>query len=172
VLRKVTRHPATQRAARALFMGIAGFLALALPAQILAAAASQPDQSQATWGLWPWMHRMGGQLSSPLFWFGIGAQTMFFARFMWQWIVSEKRGHSTIPIAFWYFSLAGGLAMALYGCLREDLVIILGQVLSCAIYARNLMLIYGQAKRRQLAGLPRIKLRSEVTGENDTESGY
>jgi lipid-A-disaccharide synthase-like uncharacterized protein len=118
------------------------------------------------------MQRMTSQLNSPLFWFGMGAQGMFFARFAWQWIVSERRGHSTIPIAFWYFSLAGGLAMVVWGCLAEQLVVVLGQVLSCFIYARNLMLIYGQARRRDLAGLPRVKLRSEVSGENEAESGF
>ena len=119
-----------------------------------------------------WLDKVVLEITSPLFWFGLSAQAMFFGRFAWQWIVSERRGHSTIPIAFWYFSLAGGLAMFLYGFLLPNLVIMLGQLLACTIYARNLMLIYSQAKRRSLAGLPRVRLRSEVSGESDSESGY
>ncbi len=112
------------------------------------------------------------KLRDPWVWFGLGAQALFFGRFLWQWIVSERRGHSTIPIAFWYLSLAGGGALFVYAFHQRDLVIMLGQLLACAIYLRNLMLIYSQARRRALAGLPVAKLRSEVNGENDAESGY
>jgi len=131
-------------------------------------AVHAAGQDTAGWGerFWGWWDRLLRQLTEPLFWFGIGAQAMFFMRFFWQWIVSERRHHSTVPIAFWYFSLAGGAAMFIYACLRADLVIMLGQALACLIYARNLMLIYGQATRRRRAGLPAGHLRSAVDGEN------
>jgi lipid-A-disaccharide synthase-like uncharacterized protein len=151
-----------------LLLGVVGVVCwLAIP---VLASDGLVSRWQEWWGTW--LRKVSAEIASPLFWFGLCAQAMFFGRFAWQWLVSEKRGHSTIPIAFWYFSLAGGLAMFLYGFLLPNLVIMLGQLLACAIYARNLMLIYGQAKRRQLAGLPRARLRSEVLGENDAESGF
>jgi len=148
---------------------------------VLAVLAESAYAGQATWEQWlfgeggfrvwqdNWHHNVVSQVKSPLFWFGMCAQAMFFMRFVWQWIVSERRGHSTVPIAFWYFSLLGGLAMFLYAALRPDPVIMLGQAMACVIYVRNLMLIYGQAARRRQAGLPKAKLRSEVSGEENDE---
>jgi lipid-A-disaccharide synthase-like uncharacterized protein len=101
-----------------------------------------------------WLTNLVEQLRSPLFWFGMVAQGMFFMRFIWQWVVSEKRKRSTIPVVFWYFSLAGGICMFIYACLRADLVIMLGQLLGCVIYARNLMLIRNRTAIRKTAGLP------------------
>ena len=73
--------------------------------------------------------------------FGLGAQLVFTARFMVQWIASEREGRSVIPLGFWILSMAGGLMTLAYGIARKDAIIILGQVLSIVIYARNLMLI-------------------------------
>ena len=134
-------------------------------------------QSADTWldrllgegGLDGWIQKIRNEVAKPLFWFGMGAQAMFFMRFFWQWIVSERRGHSTIPIAFWFFSLAGGVAMLVYATLRADPVIMLGQALACVIYVRNLMLIYQQAAERRRKGLPHTKLRSEVEGDETNE---
>lgn len=112
-----------------------------------------------------WISDVLRQVGDPWFWFGIGAQTLFFFRFFWQWLVSEKRKRSTIPISFWYFSLAGGISLFVYAAKRKDLVIMLGQLLSCVIYIRNLMLIYGRANRRRQAGLPAGT--SVVAGQDD-----
>lgn len=101
------------------------------------------------------------QLTDPLFWFGMVAQFLFFMRFIIQWAVSEKRKRSTIPVTFWYFSLAGGGCLFIYGVLRRDLVIMSGQLLACVIYARNLMLIRSQAERRKRAGLPVMPVEPE-----------
>ncbi len=101
-----------------------------------------------------WYDEIARQVTTPLFWFGMGAQVLFFLRFIWQWIVSERRKQSTIPIVFWYFSLLGGVAMVIYGVCRKDLVIILGQSLACVIYVRNLMLIYNEMAYRRQAGMP------------------
>jgi len=113
-----------------------------------------------------WLNEISRQLATPLFWFGLIAQAMFFMRFFWQWLISEKRKQSTVPIVFWYFSLAGGICMFIYACLRPDLVIMLGQALACVIYIRNLMLIYQRADRRRRAGLPAEDLGS-VVGDED-----
>jgi len=82
------------------------------------------------------------------FWiiFGFVAQTCFFARFFLQWIASERKGESHIPIFFWYFSLIGGLGLFIYAIHIRDIVFILGQGLGIFFYIRNLMLIY--RKRR------------------------
>jgi lipid-A-disaccharide synthase-like uncharacterized protein len=62
-------------------------------------------------------------------------------RFLVQWIASERRKRSHIPVAFWYFSLAGGVTLFAYAVRRFDPVFALGQGLGCFIYIRNLVLI-------------------------------
>ena len=104
-------------------------------------------------------------LLDPWFVFGMGAQVLFLLRFFVQWIVSERRKRSTVPIAFWYLSLIGGLAMFGYACHLADPVIMFGQLLACVIYLRNLALIYGRAARLRRAGLPAGQLRSASNDE-------
>ena len=77
---------------------------------------------------------------------GLVAQAMFSARFLVQWVVSEKKRESVIPLAFWYLSLGGGLMLFCYAVMRKDPVIMLGQGTGIFIYSRNLYLIY--RKRR------------------------
>ena len=72
---------------------------------------------------------------------GMGGQLMFTARFLLQWWASEKAGRSVVPVAFWYFSIAGSLIVLAYGIHRMDPVIILGQLPGTVIYTRNLWLI-------------------------------
>jgi len=78
------------------------------------------------------------------FWliFGLLAQSIFFMRFVVQWIASEKRKESYIPIQFWYLSLAGGLGLLIYSIHIRDPVFILGQSTGVFIYIRNLTFIY------------------------------
>ena len=59
-----------------------------------------------------------------------------------QWFASERRRRSYVPVAFWYFSLAGGLMTFTYAYLRQEPVFMLAQGLGITIYARNLTLIY------------------------------
>jgi lipid-A-disaccharide synthase-like uncharacterized protein len=79
-------------------------------------------------------------------WLFIGflGQGLFAMRFIVQWLVSEKRRESTIPIAFWYFSVGGGLVLLAYSIYRGDPVFILGQFTGLFIYARNLYLIHSK----------------------------
>jgi lipid-A-disaccharide synthase-like uncharacterized protein len=79
--------------------------------------------------------------------FGLGGQLLFTARFLVQWIASERAGRSTIPIMFWYFSLGGGIVLFAYAVHRGDPVFILGQSLGVFIYLRNLWLIYAERRR-------------------------
>jgi lipid-A-disaccharide synthase-like uncharacterized protein len=77
------------------------------------------------------------------FWlaFGLVAQLLFTARFLVQWISSERAGQSVVPIAFWFFSMGGGLMTLVYGIAKREPVIILGQALATIIYVRNIILI-------------------------------
>ena len=81
---------------------------------------------------------------------GFIGQAFFGARFIIQWIVSEKRGESTIPLAFWYCSIGGSIVLLTYAIHREDPVFIVGQSLGSIIYIRNLILI--DKKKKALAG--------------------
>jgi lipid-A-disaccharide synthase-like uncharacterized protein len=78
--------------------------------------------------------------------FGLGGQLLFTARFLVQWIASERAGRSTIPLAFWYFSLGGGIVLFAYAVHRADPVFILGQSLGVFIYSRNLWLIHRERR--------------------------
>ena len=73
---------------------------------------------------------------------GFGGQALFAARFLIQWIRSESAQKSVIPIAFWYFSITGGIVLLTYAIWRKDPVIIAGQSVGILIYARNLYFIH------------------------------
>ena len=77
------------------------------------------------------------------FWlaFGLIAQLFFTARFLVQWIASERAGNSVVPMAFWFCSMGGGLMTLVYGIVKREPVIIVGQSLATIIYIRNIMLI-------------------------------
>ncbi len=73
---------------------------------------------------------------------GFLGQGLFASRFIVQWIYSEKKGESHIPIIFWYLSIFGGIGLLIYAIFRKDPVIISGQTFGIFIYLRNLILIY------------------------------
>jgi lipid-A-disaccharide synthase-like uncharacterized protein len=77
------------------------------------------------------------------FWLAVGfaGQGLFTARFLVQWVRSERAGRSVMPMAFWYLSLAGGLTLLIYAMHRADPVFILGQAAGAIVYIRNIMLI-------------------------------
>lgn len=81
-------------------------------------------------------------------WLGIGffGQSLFFSRWIIQWIASERRAESQMPLAFWYMSLAGGLIVLSYAVYRRDPVFIAGQGIGTFVYLRNLMLIHAKRK--------------------------
>ena len=78
---------------------------------------------------------------------GYTAQCLFAGRFAIQWAVSERKGRSVVPLAFWLLSRAGGILMLLYALLRRDQVFIVGQAAGLAIYLRNLFRIRRHALR-------------------------
>jgi lipid-A-disaccharide synthase-like uncharacterized protein len=77
------------------------------------------------------------------FWFlfGLGAQAAFASRFLIQWLASEKRGRSYVPISFWYISLVGGVMLLTYAVWVQNPIFVLGQATGCFVYIRNLMLL-------------------------------
>ncbi len=83
---------------------------------------------------------------TPWVLFGLLGQGLFFMRFFVQWISSERRGVSHIPLAFWFFSLGGGVMLFTYAWQRSDLPIVLGQAAGILIYLRNLQLILRQRR--------------------------
>ncbi|MHC1726344.1 MAG: lipid-A-disaccharide synthase N-terminal domain-containing protein [Syntrophobacteraceae bacterium] len=78
---------------------------------------------------------------------GFIGQGFFSARFLAQWIASEKQRKSVVPLSFWYFSVGGGALLLIYAILRKDPVFILGQGAGLIIYARNLYLIHKEHAR-------------------------
>ncbi len=83
-------------------------------------------------------------MHNNIIWIGIGllGQGLFSARFLVQWLCSEREKQSVIPMAFWYLSISGGLTLLSYAIYRKDPVFILGQATGVFIYLRNLHLIY------------------------------
>ena len=88
------------------------------------------------------------------FWiiFGFIGQAMFTMRFLLQWIASEKKKESVIPVSFWYFSLGGGLILLSYAIHRMDPVFILAYLPGNFIYFRNLYFIHKRKKTSSLVG--------------------
>ncbi|MDB9761510.1 lipid-A-disaccharide synthase N-terminal domain-containing protein [Alphaproteobacteria bacterium] len=87
-------------------------------------------------------------MDKNLMWMIIGfvGQGFFSARFIVQWIMSEIKKQSIIPLGFWYFSLLGGVTLFAYALYKEDPVFIVGQGAGLLIYSRNLYLIRKRAK--------------------------
>ncbi|MBK9118817.1 MAG: lipid-A-disaccharide synthase N-terminal domain-containing protein [Phycisphaerales bacterium] len=102
------------------------------------------------------------ELQHPLVIFGFAAQFIFFARFLVQWVVSERLGRSHIPVSFWYLSLVGGAMTFVYALLKHDLVFMTSQGLAVGIYIRNLMLIYRPRPARLVDGAPLTRAERAV----------
>jgi len=77
---------------------------------------------------------------------GFVAQMLFFTRSFIQWFSSEKAGKVLSPVIFWQISLVASLLMMMYGILRKDPAIIIGQLITFYIYIRNLQ-IQGEWKK-------------------------
>jgi len=82
-------------------------------------------------------------------WLAVGfiGQGLFSARFLVQWLQSEREKKSVFPIAFWYFSIAGGITLLAYAIYRKDPVFIVGQLTGLFIYLRNLYFVIYERKK-------------------------
>lgn len=85
---------------------------------------------------------------------GFGAQALFSMRFLVQWIASERKKESYIPLAFWYLSIAGGSMLLAYAIHKRDPVFILGQAGGLVVYVRNLYLIMRKRRKDLAAAQP------------------
>jgi len=80
--------------------------------------------------------------------FGFFGQFVFAMRFIVQWVISEKRKESVVPLSFWYLSLCGGIILLIYAVYKQDPVFVIGQASGLIVYTRNLMLI---TKKKRVA---------------------
>jgi len=87
-------------------------------------------------------------IGSETFWLVIGflGQLLFSARFIIQWIASERARRSIIPAAFWLFSVGGGATLLVYAIYRQDPVFIVGQAAGLFIYGRNIFFIWREKR--------------------------
>ena len=99
-------------------------------------------------------------------WGGIGllGQGAFTARFLVQWLASERKRETVLPVAFWWFSLTGGLITLVYVIHLGSLALTLGQSMGLVVYVRNLMLVK-QARRRDAKGRERAAHQRIGTAE-------
>ena len=78
---------------------------------------------------------------------GLTGQALFTARFVVQWLASEKKQESIVPVAFWYFSILGGAVSLVYALAIGSIPFSLGQGTGLFIYLRNLRLIHKKKLR-------------------------
>ena len=92
-------------------------------------------------------------MSEEAIWVSVGflGQAFFSARFLVQWVASERARRSVVPLAFWFLSLGGGATLLAYALYRADPVFIVGQGAGLFIYLRNLALIRREAATRTSA---------------------
>lgn len=92
-------------------------------------------------------------MNANTLWLAVGfvGQALFSMRFLIQWVYSERHRRSLVPLAFWYFSLAGGATLLSYAIYRQDPVFILGQSTGIFIYLRNLYLIRRERRLTEAA---------------------
>lgn len=81
-----------------------------------------------------------GMLNNAWLVLGLIGQTVFSGRFLLQWIYSEYKRRSVMPMAFWYASVIGAVLLLCYACYKKDPVFIVGQAGGLLIYVRNLQL--------------------------------
>jgi lipid-A-disaccharide synthase-like uncharacterized protein len=111
---------------------------------LLSSIAMSPDFCAVTW--FGQLHRFFGLDWSYLMILGFTGNLLFAMRFIVQWIASEKRGESVLPVSFWHFSIAGSILLGAYFIFRRDPVGIVSYLPNSVIYLRNLHLIRRKAR--------------------------
>jgi lipid-A-disaccharide synthase-like uncharacterized protein len=93
-------------------------------------------------------------MDSNTIWLVVGflGQGLFSARFLVQWLASERQKKSVIPVMFWYFSILGGSTLLIYSIHKEDPVFIAGQAGGLLIYARNLYFVVKHRHQEEDSG--------------------
>jgi lipid-A-disaccharide synthase-like uncharacterized protein len=100
-------------------------------------------------------------------WVGVGflGQMAFASRWLVQWVASERRRSSVMPVTFWWLSLFSGVVLFAYFAWRQDVVGVIGQTTGVVIYARNIRLQFKQ-RRREARARPTAEA-SPATGSHD-----
>ncbi|MGD9929070.1 MAG: lipid-A-disaccharide synthase N-terminal domain-containing protein [Mangrovibacterium sp.] len=102
----------------------------------------------------------------PLLIWGIAAQLIFISRFFYQWVYSENKKESVLPVGFWVISICGSAMIFLYGLLRFDLVLLAAHSFGMFIYLRNILLHYNQKSLFSRLEIPALdKLIAFVSGK-------
>ena len=96
-------------------------------------------------------HEVADKMANRWVVIGLAGQFVFASRFIIQWIASERKGTSIIPLSFWYLSIAGSTILLLYAIHIADPVFIVANLFTGVIYIRNLMLI-GKHRQASRAG--------------------
>jgi lipid-A-disaccharide synthase-like uncharacterized protein len=113
-------------------VGISGLALIeGLAAPAVSTAATDPRSAGLPWG---WLA------------FGFGAQGLFMARMLVQWIATERQRRSVVPVAFWWLSLIGGFMLLAYFLRRGDPVGVVGQLFGVVVYLRNLVHIHREQR--------------------------
>ncbi|MDM3885930.1 lipid-A-disaccharide synthase N-terminal domain-containing protein [Pseudomonas sp. BCRC 81390] len=80
---------------------------------------------------------------------GFAGQAVFTGRFVLQWLYSEFKRRSLIPVGFWYLSMLGSALLLAYAIYRQDPVFIIGQSFGLLVYLRNLQLIARHPQQKE-----------------------
>lgn len=80
---------------------------------------------------------------------GFAGQAVFTGRFVLQWLYSEFKRRSVIPVGFWYLSMLGSALLLTYAVYRQDPVFIIGQSFGLLVYLRNLQLIARHQEQKE-----------------------
>jgi lipid-A-disaccharide synthase-like uncharacterized protein len=80
---------------------------------------------------------------------GFAGQAVFTGRFVLQWLYSEFKRRSVIPVGFWYLSILGSALLLTYAIYRQDPVFIIGQSFGFLVYLRNLQLIARNQEQKE-----------------------
>jgi lipid-A-disaccharide synthase-like uncharacterized protein len=119
----------------------------------LAAATSLPVDPD---GFMPFQHNYW--LWKAIGFAGLG---VFQARWVVQWLHSERHKESRVPVAFWWLSLTGALLELAYFLRQQDSVGVAGYCISAVPYTRNLMLVYAKRRRDREATTTAIPVETD-----------
>jgi lipid-A-disaccharide synthase-like uncharacterized protein len=82
--------------------------------------------------------------------FGTTGQFIFACRFIYQLIYSTHRRESLLPPTFWIISLVGASMIFIYGIIRLDYILMLGQSFGLVAYSRDLIIGRNQGNKQNI----------------------
>jgi lipid-A-disaccharide synthase-like uncharacterized protein len=94
-----------------------------------------------------WIGDFFAVMAHPMAIVGVAGQSVFFSRFLVQWLASEKAERSVIPDSFWYLSLCGGLLTLVYAIWRRDPIFTVAQTVGLFVYVRNIVLVRNERRK-------------------------